>query len=161
EGRAWKLARQALPEPPHVIAGRTVARPERYEDIRVGGPDHTGGRVHVVDDAVRQPDVVEDAGALGIGNLLADHVLDQVGESGGLRDARAGLGAQMQDEMAAVAIRKEILAEPWHEHTGVETQQDLDRYEDHTHCDEALEHFPVSAPPCLEHAREPALEHRE
>ena len=60
---------------------------------------------------VGQADVVEDVVHLVGGNRLADGLLDQVAEAGGFFDAGAGLGADVQDEGAVVAVGKEVLAE--------------------------------------------------
>ena len=54
---------------------------------------------------------------------LADGGLDQIGEPRGLLDARAGLGPHVQDELAAVGGREEVLAEPGHERETREAAQ--------------------------------------
>ncbi len=64
-----------------------------------------------VERAVGQADVVEDVVDLVGGNGLADVLFDQVAESGGLFDASAAFGAEMQDERAGVAAWEEVLAE--------------------------------------------------
>ena len=57
-------------------------------------PMRAGGAVLQVERAVGQADVVEDVVHLAGGIVLADVLLDQVAEPGGLFDAGAGLGRE-------------------------------------------------------------------
>ncbi len=66
-----------------------------------------------IDAAVRQADVVEDRNKLVRRDNVADPVFDEIGEACGLLDAGARLGPQVKDELTAIGIGKEVLAEPW------------------------------------------------
>ena len=52
------------------------------------------------------------------GTVCADRLLDVVAEAGGLLDAGAGLGADVEDEGAVVGVGKEVLAEERDQQTG-------------------------------------------
>jgi hypothetical protein len=70
--------------------------------------------VHEIDDAVGQSNGVENVVHLALGNLAPDSALDKVAQLRGLFDPRAALGAEMEDELAVIRARKEILTEPRH-----------------------------------------------
>jgi len=49
---------------------------------------------------------------LALGYLTAYRALDEVAQLRGLFDSRAAPGAQMEDELTAVRVRKKVLTEP-------------------------------------------------
>ena len=65
-----------------------------------------------VDGAVRQTDIVQNRVHIPHRNDLADGGLDQISEPRGFFDPSACLRTHMQDELPAIGIREEILAEP-------------------------------------------------
>jgi hypothetical protein len=71
--------------------------------------------VHEIDRAVRETDVIKDVIHLAPGDLPTDRSLNQIAELSGFLDSRAAFGTEMEDELTAVGVRKEILPEPWHE----------------------------------------------
>src|SRR5207253_10876367 len=66
----------------------------------------------LIDAAVGQAYVVNDALDLAGGNLVTDRLLDQIAKIGGFLDAHSRGRTQMQLERAAVDAGKEIPAEP-------------------------------------------------
>ncbi len=76
---------------------------ERDHDIGVGRAHRRRVAVDGVDAAVGQADLIEDVEQLIAWNLAADGLLHQIADARGLFDAGAGLGAQMQLELAGVA----------------------------------------------------------
>ncbi len=131
EGHAGKLLRQ-----------RSAAAPGRsrrwgdalaFSETRMSAsaaPITPGRAVHPVDGAVGQADVVEDHVQLAGGDLAPDRRLDQIAQARGLLDAGAGLGPQVQDELPAVGVGEEVLAEPRSEQEGGQTDDQEDRNED-------------------------------
>ena len=84
-----------------------------------------------VERAVRQADVVEDVVHLGRRHSLADVLLNQIAELGGLFDSGAALGAQMQDEGAGIAAGKEVLSQERNQQKRAEAEQQEDGNKDH------------------------------
>ena len=80
-------------------------------NIGVSRAHRRRGGVGEIERGVGQADVVEDRDEFFCGNLLADCSFDVVAEVGGLLDARAGVGAHMDHELAGVNGREEILTE--------------------------------------------------
>ncbi len=134
ERHAGKSARQVAADRRDVIRGRPVIGLERDHDVGVRGADGARGRVRQVDGAVGQADVVEDRVHLARRDDLPDGGFDQVGEPRGLLDAGAGLGAHVQDELAAVGVGEEVLAEPGHQPAAATTAQQEARDEDGRRC---------------------------
>ena len=61
---------------------------------------------------------------------LADGLLDQIAEPRGLLDAGAGLGADVEDELAVVGGGEEVLAEERDQQEGAEAEQQEDGNEE-------------------------------
>ena len=109
---AGKFARQPFANLAHVFLGRPMVFLERNQNIGVHGADGRGRAVGHVDGAVREADVVDDAGEFPRRNDALMEVVHQVAEPGGFFDARGGLGAEVQIESAGIGGREKILAEP-------------------------------------------------
>ena len=62
-------------------------------------------------------------------NDTADRVFDEIGKPRGFFNARAGLGAHMEDKLAAVGVGKKVFTEPGHEGPGGKTEQKKHRNE--------------------------------
>src|SRR6266478_8940919 len=87
---------------------------EGHQNIGVTRSYEARCAVHEIDSAVRQPDIVQNVVHLALGDLAAYGALNEIAQLRGLFDSRAALGAEMQDELTAVRVRKEILTEPRH-----------------------------------------------
>src|ERR1700757_3352688 len=98
-----------------------VFRFERHQDICVACSDEAGCGVHVIDSAVGQTDVVQNIVHFLIGNFSPDEALDDVANLRSLLDARAALGAKMEDKLTVVAAREEIPAKKRHQEKYRET----------------------------------------
>ena len=112
ERDARKFARQPLAQLADVFVGGAMLRLQVDQNVGVHGSDRRRGAVRHVDGAVRQADIIDDAGDFLRRNDALDGGLDQIAQARGLLDARAGLGAEVQIELAGVGGREEILAEP-------------------------------------------------
>jgi hypothetical protein len=88
---------------------------EGHQNIGVARSDEARCAVHKIDGAVGQSDVVQNVIHLAFGELAAYRALHEVAQFRGLFDSRAALGAQMENELTVVGVRKEILTEPRHE----------------------------------------------
>ena len=161
ERHAGELRRQPFPERADVVGGGPVAGLQRHQDVGVGGADDAGGAVHPVDGAVGQPDVVEDHVELAGGDLAPDGGLDEVGQPGRLLDPRAGRRPQVQSELAAVGVRKEVLAEPRHQQEGGQAGDEEHRDEDDPPLHQPREQPAVGEPHPLEPPVERLLAARE
>ena len=84
--------------------------------------------MHGVHAAIGQADIVKDVVELTGGDLLTDGLLDQVTETGCLLDPESRLPANMQNEVAAIGARKEVLAKPRHQHECREADQKEERH---------------------------------
>jgi len=73
------------------------------------GAERAGGVVHVIDGAIRQADVVEDVVELVGRNRPPYGVLDEVPPAGRFLNAGAGFGADVEEYLAAVRVREEVL----------------------------------------------------
>ena len=86
--------------------------------------------VHPIDGAIRQADVVEDVVQLFRRNYPPNRGLDEVHQPGGFFDACAGFGADVEEYLAAVRARDEVLSQPGHQEKGGETTQEKPRDEE-------------------------------
>ena len=98
-----------------VIGRGVVFLVERNQYVGISRAYGSGRVVHIVELAVREADIVGNALHLLTGNLAANRAFDQVAKHRGVFDPRSGLGANMQDELAAVGVREKVLAKPWDE----------------------------------------------
>src|ERR1700733_5288898 len=105
------------------LLGRAVLLLERYHDVRVCGAYEAGSAVHVVDRAIRQPDVVEDIVDFPRRYLLANVGLDQVTDTSRFLNAGSAFGSNMQNELAVIAAWEEVLAKPGHEQKNREADE--------------------------------------
>src|SRR5208282_3067192 len=84
---------------------------QRHEDVRIARTDRRRSAVGEIDAAVRQSDVVCDAGNFRGRDYLADRCLDRIAQRRGLLDAKTGAGPEVQLDLAGIDGREEILAE--------------------------------------------------
>ena len=112
---AGELRREFATQFANVVRRGVVIFVERHHDIRVAGADQTGGTVHVIDLADGQTDVIEYAAHFGGRDHAPDGVFHQIAEPRGLLDAGAGFGSQVENELAAIRVREEILPEKRHQ----------------------------------------------
>ena len=106
-----KRRRQGLAQLADVVGRRRMAFLERHQDHAVV---HADGRAVGEGEIVgprRQSDVVDDQLAVALGDDFADLVLDGLEDALGRLDARAGRGADMELDLAAVDQRKEVAAD--------------------------------------------------
>ena len=94
-----------------IFRGGVVILAQLHLNVGVGRADGRGGRVGEIQAGVRQADVIDDGDDLFGGKLLADGGVDVVAERGGLFDARAGAGADVNLELAGVHRGEEVLAQ--------------------------------------------------
>jgi hypothetical protein len=80
-------------------------------NVSVGGADGGRGRVGEIESGVWQADVIDDGDDFPGGKFGADGGVDVIAERGGLFDARAGAGADVNLELAGVDRREEVLAQ--------------------------------------------------
>ncbi len=120
ERNPGKFARELLTQRAHVVRGPVVLFFQRDEDVCVGRPGKSRAIVDIVDVAEWQSNVVEDIVDFRRRNSLPNAGLYLVGQTGGLLDTRSSFCAHMQNELAAVCIRKEVLAEERNEREGTE-----------------------------------------
>src|ERR1700722_311383 len=85
---------------------------KRDENVRVRSADWSRVSVREIKSAVRNADIVDNCDQLGLGNLLADRLIDLVTQLRRLLDAQAGACANMQLELPTIDRGKEILTEP-------------------------------------------------
>src|SRR5260370_32988635 len=115
---------------------------ERDQSIGVARSDEARSAVHEIDGAVGQADVVQNVVHLALGNLAAYCALHEIAELRSLFDSRAALGAEMEDELATVRVRKEVLTEPGHQEKRPSTGQKKDGDEEYPtsdkHCEQGL-----------------------
>src|SRR5262249_49075281 len=114
-----------------------------------------------VDSAVRQTDVVDDARQLTSGNQSPDFVFDAVGERGGFFDPRAARCPQVQLELAAVDLRKEVLANPSRENQRGRASGEKDREEQAPMGDPLRQRGSIGVPERDEASVDPPLGARE
>ena len=95
------------------------------------------------------------------GDFLADGIFHQVAQARGFLDPQAGFAPEVENELAAVGIGKEILAEPRHEQKGAQTNREKDRHKKKAAADETLELPVITVAHPLETAFESPLESRE
>ena len=94
-----------------------------HQNIRVRRTDGAGGALDVINRAVRQTDVVQNIVQFLGRNDTADRVFHEIGKPRGFFNTCAGLGAKMEDKLAAVGIRKKIFTEPGDQPPGGKTEQ--------------------------------------
>jgi hypothetical protein len=112
EGDARIFAREAQPQPAHVLgAGMMIVR-ERHQDVGIAGADGRRRAVGEINGAIGQSDIVYDARQFAGGDFLADRIFHQVAQTGGFFDASAGRSAQMEGELAGINPREEVLTDP-------------------------------------------------
>src|SRR6202166_2281768 len=128
KGRAGIFAGQRLSQALHIVCRSVVIFVEGHQNIGVARSDEARGAVHEIDGAVRQADIVQDVVYFALRDLAADGALNEVAQLRGLFDSRAALGAEVQDELTAVGVGKEILTEPRHEEKRRGAGQKKDRY---------------------------------
>ena len=112
EHQPRKLFRQLGAQQLEVAGGRRMPRFQRDLDVGVGSADGARHVVRHIGAGQRQTDVVDDGGDLGFGNEPAQLGLDLVAQACGFLDARAGLGAHVQLELAGVDGREEVAPDP-------------------------------------------------
>ncbi len=134
---------------------------ERHQNIGVARSYETRCAVHKIDGAVWQADVVQDVVHLALRYLTAYRALDEVAQLRGLFDSRAAPGAQMEDELTAVRVRKKVLTEPRHKEKRRNAGQKKDGDEEDTTMDKRCEEGLVGIPKPFEHAFECSLEPHE
>ncbi len=158
EGHAGKLLRQDLAQTRDISVGRPVIGLERYHDIGVRRADQAGDRMRQIDRAVGQADIVGDRILLARRDFLPDDGLDEIGKARRLLDSRAGFGAHVQDELAAVRAREEILPQlDAQRHHGQDRAQEH-RAEDDPMRDQPGQNVMVSVTEPLETGLESLLE---
>ena len=111
EGDAGKASVERVAQLLHVVIGRVVLFSERNLNVGIGGTDGGGVGIRGIDAAVGQADVVDDGRDLILGNGLADGVVDLIAELSDVFDARAGAGADVNLELAAIDGGEEVLTE--------------------------------------------------
>ena len=79
-----------------------------HQNIRVARPDDAAGVVTQLDRRIRNADVVENAAEIARGNSAVDGLVDLIGEPLGFLNARAGVRADVQQELPGVHARKKI-----------------------------------------------------
>ena len=85
---------------------------ERHHDVGVPGADGSRVAVGKIDAAVGHADVVDDRAQFLLRNGLADRAVDAVAERRSIFNARSGMGAHMQFELAGIRLREKILSQP-------------------------------------------------
>src|SRR5579872_3771509 len=90
-----------------------MLRRKRDENIGIGGADRRRIAVGEIDSAVRQSNVVDDAGHFGTRDVSVNRVLDFVAKKRGIFNAHPGGRSQMQFEAAGIDAGEEVLAQPW------------------------------------------------
>src|SRR6267378_2810611 len=132
---------------------------ERYQNIGVACSDKARCAVHEIDGAVGQADIVQDVVHLALGNLTPNRAFDEIAQLRGLFDPRAALGSEMEDELTAVRIRKEVLTKPRHQEKcrGAGQKKDGDEEDPpmDEHCEQGLVGIPKPFEPALECSLEP------
>src|ERR1700688_3315043 len=139
KGRAGIFAGQRLSQALNIICCSVVIFVEGHQNIGVARSDEARGAVHEIDGAVRQPNIVQDVVHFALGDLAADGALNEVAKLGGFFDASTALGTEMQDELTAVGVRKEILTEPRDEEEGRSAGQKKDGYKKQSPVDQRCE----------------------
>ncbi len=109
------MLRQTLAQRAHIVDGRVVIVTEADEDVAIGRANHAGIAIGQIDAAIRQAKRVNNVDQFFLGDGLADHVFDTVGQARRFLDTQAGLGTEVQFDLAAVDIREEVAAQPRHQ----------------------------------------------
>src|SRR3974390_490178 len=104
-----------------IIGSGMTLRLKRDEYIGVAGANSAGSVIHVVKNAVRQADIVQDAGQFLLGNFRANRPFHQVTKHRDIFNSRTRLAAHMKDELAAVSGRKKVLPQPSNQQGGGKT----------------------------------------
>src|SRR5271170_7208507 len=107
-------------------------RLQRPEDLRVGFAHCAAVAVGKIDATCGQADVIEDTPHLRCRNTHANIAVDGVDQPGRFFEARAGLRAHMQTELAGVHSRKEVFAKEWDERQAAQAEQQKDAGKDYT-----------------------------
>ena len=154
-------ARQFPAQVADIICRAMMLFVQRDQDVGVGRADRSRVAIDVIDGAVRQADIVEDVVELRGWNGLADGGLDLVAEPGRLFDAGAGLGPHMQDELPAVGVGEEVLAEPGDEDETAEADEQKDGDEKNAPVHQAGEQQLVGETNSLEETLKAALKDRQ
>ena len=115
--------------------------------------------MHEIDGAVGQADVVQDVFHFALGDLTTYRALDEIAQLRGLFDPGAALGAEMEDELTAVRVRKKVLTEPWHKekcrNAGQKKDGDAEDPTMDKRCEEGLVDFSKPFESALERSLEP------
>src|SRR5439155_13595531 len=89
--------------------------------------------------AIREADVVEDVVELVGRNGPPNGVLDELHHPGGFLNAGASFVAHMEEYLAAIRAREEVLSQPGHQEKGGETAQEKHRDEEGPPLDQGRE----------------------
>src|ERR1700736_2368489 len=81
------------------------------QDLRIEITHGFAVAIGQIDSARGQADVIEDAAQFRRWNHLPNHVLRLAGDTSRLLDASAGLGAQMEAQLAGIDRGKEVLTQ--------------------------------------------------
>src|SRR4029077_1175604 len=158
ESRSRVFTRQSLPQALHIICRGAVLFSEGHQNVGVARSDEARCAVHKIDGAVGQSDVIQNVVDIVLGNLAPYRALDEVAQLRCLLDPRATLGAQMEDELTVVGVRKKILTEPRHKEecrrTGQQKRRDEQGSAPHNRREKAV----VGIPKALEFTLERLLE---
>ena len=116
EGDTRILAGQYTAQALNVGRGRVMVLGQLHLDVGVRRANGRRGRVREVQAGVRQADVVYDRHDLFGRNLLPYGGVNLVAERGRFLDARAGVSAHVNFELAGVHRGEKVLAQPWLQH---------------------------------------------
>ena len=111
EGDAGEAVVQDIAQLLHVGVGGAMLLGELHRDVGIGGTDGSGVGVRGIQTAVGKSDVVDDGVDFVLGDGLANGVVDLIAEIGDIFNTRAGVGAEVNLELAAVDGGKEVLTE--------------------------------------------------
>ncbi len=109
KGHAGKLLGQADTEVVNVLCGFVMVDGKSDKNIRVRGSYCSRVVVGSIDAAIGQPNIVNHIGDFTRRQLLPDGPLDEIAQTRGFLDARAGRRSKVEIERAAVSRGEEVL----------------------------------------------------